>query len=91
MSRSDQVITELASAPPPLLTLVIPLNPFGTTSSTETPVASLGPSLLTVIVNVTVSPTLGSGLSTNLIKLISTDGLKPKSTVILPLSSSAAS
>ena len=59
---------EAASVPPPEI-LVISLNPLGTASSTATLVASLGPSLLTSIVNVITSPTLGSGLLTVLIKL----------------------
>ena len=71
ISRPAHVIVEPAAVPS-LLTLAIPLKPLGTLSSTDTPVASLGPSLLTVIVNVMTSPTLGSGLSTILIKLIST-------------------
>ena len=44
----------------------MPEYPAGMTSSTATPVASSGPSLDTVIVNVTVSPTFGDGSDTAL-------------------------
>src|SRR6187551_1364756 len=54
---------------PPLLMLVMLLYPFGTTSPTATPVAALGPALLTVIVKVTTSPTFGVELLTVFIKL----------------------
>src|SRR5262245_31003071 len=40
-------------------------SPAGSTSLIDTPVASSGPTFDTVIVNVTVSPTFGRGLSTD--------------------------
>ena len=70
MLRPTQVINPAASDPP-LLIFEIPLKPLGTASSTDTPVASLGPALLTSIVKVTTSPTLGSASLTVLIKLMS--------------------
>ena len=90
MSNPVHVITLPDAAPVPLI-FSIALYPLGTLSSTEIPVASFGPSLDTVIVNVITSPTLGVASLTTLIKLTSTAGLKPKSTVMLPLASSASS
>ena len=68
MFNPDQVIVLPVAAPVPDI-LVIPLKPLGTASSTATLVAAFGPALSTSIVNVTTSPTLGSGLLTVLIKL----------------------
>ena len=90
MSSPVHVITLPAASPVPLM-FSIALYPLGTLSSTDIPVASLGPSLDTVIVNVITSPTLGSASLTTFTKLISTAGLNPKSTVMLPSSSEAAS
>ena len=56
-------------AVPPLLMLAIAEYPLGTSSATATFVASLGPSLITSIVNVITSPTLGVASLTVLIKL----------------------
>ncbi len=84
-------VTTLPASLPPLLIAEIPEYPLGTTSSTEIPVASFGPSLETVTVNVITSPMFGSALLTVFTKLTSTAGLKPKSTVMLPLASSASS
>ena len=60
---------------------VAPTNkyPEGNLSVTITPVASLGPALLTLIVKVTTSLTLGVALLTNFVKLKSTNG--PRDTV----------
>ena len=43
------------------------VSPAGSASVTTTPVAGLGPLLVTVTVNVTVSPTSGAGWSTVLV------------------------
>ena len=61
-------VIELPFKTPPLLMLLILLYPFGTKSSTETPVPLLGPSFPIVIVNVTMSPTFGDASLTSLIK-----------------------
>ena len=61
----------LPAADPLLLTFAISVYPLGTISSTDIPVAALGPSFNTSIVNVITSPTLGVGSLTVLIKLIS--------------------
>ena len=59
----------LASNVPTVDVFVIALKPAGTMSVTSTPVASLGPSFSTVMVNVTVSPTSAVASSTSLTKL----------------------
>ncbi len=64
-------------------------RPLGKKSLISTPVASLGPSLVTVIVYVITSPIFGVASLTTFTKSKSINGIKPKSTVILLLSSSA--
>ena len=67
ITKPLQVIVEPTSTPPAEMPPT-PLNPAGMTSSTATPVASSGPALDTVMVNVTESPTLGVRSSTAFIK-----------------------
>ena len=66
-------VTTLLFAVPPLLIFVMLEKPAGTTSSIATPVAVLGPSLVTRIVKMIVSPTTGVALSTVLFSRRSAD------------------
>ena len=88
--RLSQTIVFPETEPPLLIERGL-ANPLGNTSVTSTPVASAGPSLVTNTVKVTNSETVGTGLSTILIRLKSAVCLRPKSIVMLPLSSSIPS
>ena len=75
---SDNVVLPTGSVPtvqfpalnvPVVGVLEIRVKPAGSCSETVTPVASLGPALVRVIVYTTFCPTAGAGLSTVLLKL----------------------
>ena len=74
MLSPAQVMVFPTIVDPPVIAVTVSY-PFGTTSSTVTPVASLGPALATSIVKVTVEPTKGVALSMALVMLTSDTGI----------------
>jgi hypothetical protein len=78
LAVNDNVVLPTGSVPtvqtpalnPPVAGLLeISVKPAGSCSATTTPVASLGPALVKVMVYTTFCPTAGAGLSTVLVKL----------------------